>query len=341
MKYVNTKAVKRIETYKVKGPSKETRKYLVPLSFGPSSTTLLYILDEQLRNQRERMNRTLYELTVAHVDLEFEDEAAASRNNELWKAVQERFPTHTYTKIGIEDAFDLDIDWSSLGLTLDTSLPRKEQLSALLRQITTATSRADIASTLLTRLLTHLASATSCTSILYGDSTTRLAEKTLTSTAKGRGFSLPWAVSDGPSPFGMNIYYPMRDLLKKEIIQFTTFIEPPITDIMLPEQPLQIINTTSKSTTIEQLMTQYFASVEESYPSIVANVVRTGSKLLVPEVEEDSQRCGLCNMPVKKGEEGIYGWGGDQSSVSKAREGGGPSRTEGVLCYGCERSING
>ncbi len=286
------------------------------------------------------MNRTFYELTVAHIDLEFDDEAASAINNELWTAIQERFPSHTYIRVGIEDALDLDsIDWASLGLTIATVRPKTERLQALLKAISTATSRADISSILLTRLLVDTAQRNACTSILFGDSTTRLAEKTLTETAKGRGFSLPWQVSDGASPFGLNMYYPMRDLLKKEIMAYAKLITPPLTPLLTPEGPATIINTTSKGTTIEQLMTQYFEGVEKDYPSIVANVVRTGAKLETPKVE-DGESCGLCGIPVAEGTDGIYGWGGDQTSVNKAREHGLPARAQGTLCYGCSRSIN-
>lgn len=340
---MKTKAIKRIETYKEKGPRQAAKKYLVPLSFGPCSTTLLYILDEQLKNQRERMGRTSFELKVAHVDLEFLDEAASSRNKALYASVQERFPTHTYVSLGIEDALSLPtIDWTPLGLNVDDSLPHKERLQRLLKSILTATSRADISSTLLTRLLVDTAMKNECTSILFGDSTTRLAEKTLTETAKGRGFSLPWQVSDGASPFGPTMYYPMRDLLKKEIIQFTKLVtDPPLEELIIPERQKTIINTTSKGTTIEDLVTQYFESVEENYPSIVANVVRTGSKLEMPKQDGDEDMCGLCGIPVAKGTDGIYGWGGDQTSANKAAKHGLPAKTQGILCYGCSRSING
>lgn len=285
------------------------------------------------------MGRTSFELTVVQVNLEFSEDAESS----LWNSMQERFPTHTYITLGIEDALSLpSIDWASLGLTIDESLPHKERLQALLKSISTATSRADIASTLLTRLLVDTAAKNDCTSILFGDSTTRLAEKTLTETAKGRGFSLPWQVSDGASPFGPTMYYPMRDLLKKEIIQFTKLVsDPPLEELIIPERQKTIINTTSKGTTIEDLMTQYFESVEENYPSIVANVVRTGSKLEMPKQDGDEDMCGLCGIPVAKGTNGIYGWGGDQTSANKAMQNGLPAKTQGILCYGCSRSING
>ena len=337
--------IKRIETYtnKEKGNPQAAKEYLLPLSLGPCSTTLLYILDGQLKSLRERNAHRLFKLTVVHIDLEFSDEAAASRNKALWTSIQKRFPEHTYITLGIEVALSLErIDWTSLGLSIDEALPYKERLEALLRSISTATSRADIASTLLSRLLVHVATTNDCLSILFGDSTTRLAEKTLTETAKGRGFSLPWQVSDGASPFGPTMYYPMRDLLKKEIIQFIKLIsDPPLQELVIPERQKTIINTTSKGTTIEDLMTQYFESVEENYPSIVANVVRTGSKLEMPRQDGDEDACGLCGLPVAKGTDGIYGWGGDQTSANKAMQHGLPAKTQGILCYGCSRSING
>ena len=262
------------------------KRYLLPLSFGASSTSLLYILDGQLRKQSERMGRTSYELIIAHVDLEFEDASASERNCSLWTTVQDRFPQHTYVKVGLADALDIQsIDWPSLGLAVDEQLSLKDRLANLLKSITTATSRSDIASTLLTRLLVFVAEKNNCSSILFGDSTTRLAEKTLTETAKGRGFSLPWQVSDGPSPFGDNLSfnYPLRDLLKKELIAFTKLTSPPLSNIVVPVNTKSALSASSKSTTIDDLMTQYFESIKENYPSIVANVVRTSSKLKAPD----------------------------------------------------------
>ncbi|KFY38761.1 hypothetical protein V495_06408 [Pseudogymnoascus sp. VKM F-4514 (FW-929)] len=340
--YVNTKAIKRLETYKDRNRKSEAKRYLLPLSFGASSTSLLYILDEQLRKQSERMGRTSYELIVVHVDLEFEDAAASEKNSLVWKAVQDRFPKHTYVEVSIADALDIkSIDWLSLGLTVDEQLPPKDRLANLLKSISTATSRSDIASTLLTRLLVSVAEKNSCGSILFGDSTTRLAEKTLTETAKGRGFSLPWQVSDGTSPFGDNLSfnYPMRDLLKKELVAFTQLTSPPLSDIVIPVNTKSALSASSKSTTIDDLMTQYFESVEENYPSIVANVVRTSSKLKTPEVN-DGTECTLCGIPVAEGTDGIDGWSGEQSS-SAAQPVKEVNGQRPILCYGCARSING
>ncbi|PVH89636.1 cytoplasmic tRNA 2-thiolation protein-like protein 2 [Cadophora sp. DSE1049] len=339
--YVTTKTIKRMETYRIRGSTVAPRKLLFPLSFGPSSAALLHILDQHLQGQFDRMNRAAYELYVVHIDLYLE---AADREDsaKLLEKYKARFPRHKYSSFGLEDALLLDnIDWKALGLPpptgQETQKPGTERLQALVGSMPSATSRKDIATTLLTRLLVDVAKRNGCESILFGDSTTRLAEKTLTETAKGRGFSLPWQVSDGMSSYGVGFNYPLRDLLKKELVNFSSLTIPPLTDLIIYQNASSHISASSKLTTIDDLMVQYFESVEENYPSIVANVVRTSSKLK-PMSGDATTACDLCGLPVSEGTDGIFGWGGDQNSDSR------PVKLEsdhGVLCYGCSRSING
>jgi cytoplasmic tRNA 2-thiolation protein 2 len=342
MFYVNTKAVKRMETYRARGStSKTSKKLLLPISFGPSSASLLYILDNHLQGQIDRIGRTSYELILVYVELQIDQTTNSNINLERLKS---RFPRHVCIATNVKEALKLGgIDWNAMGLhssmSADGVISDGERFVQLLSSVTSATSRADLASILLTRLLVDVAQRNGCESILFGDSTTRLAEKTLTETAKGRGFSLPWQVSDGMSPYGVNFHYPMRDLLKKEIVKFSSLTSPPLTDIIVYQSQATQVSASSKSTTIDDLMAQYFESVEENYPSIVANVVRTSSKLKAPEVYSSSTACGLCGLPVVEGTDGIHGWGGDQSLDIKSSV---EERKEfGILCYGCSRSING
>lgn len=94
--------------------------------------------------------------------------------------------------------------------------------------------------------------------------------------------------------------------------------------------------------------------MEENYPSIVANVVRTGSKLVAGVRAEDvevedgdgaKKSCGLCGLPVPEGTDGIFGWGGDQNdddvSVWRLEREESGGRGKEILCYGCSRSIHG
>jgi cytoplasmic tRNA 2-thiolation protein 2 len=286
------------------------------------------------------MNRAAYELTVVHIDLHV-DAADRMDSFDLLEKYKARFPRHTYSSLGLEEALLLgDIDWKALSMPEHTTngqqKPRRELLQQLLDSTPSATSRTDIITTLLTRLLVDVAKRNGCESILFGDSTTRLAEKTLTETAKGRGFSLPWQVSDGMSPYGIGFNYPLRDLLKKELLTFSS-LQTPLTDLIIFQESSSHISASSKLTTVDDLMAQYFESVEENYPSIVANVVRTSSKLQ-PLTGDETTACGLCGLPVAEGTDGIFGWGGDQNSdIRPARKAG----NHDVLCYGCSRSING
>jgi cytoplasmic tRNA 2-thiolation protein 2 len=330
-----------METYKVRGPTKTAKKLLIPLSFGPSSASLLHILDHQIQGHYDRMNRAAYELYVVHVDL-YVDAADRKDSSILLEKYEARYPRHTYSNTGLEGALLLDsIDWSSFGLemspTIDDYRSDTERLQALMASMPSPTSRVDVISTLLTRLLVDVGRKNGCEAILFGDSTTRLAEKTLTQTAKGRGFSLPWQVSDGMSPYDVAFNYPLRDLLKKELVTFSSLTSPSLTELIIFQEPSSPISASSKLTTIDDLMAQYFESVEENYPSIVANVVRTSSKLKAL-IGEETTACGVCALPVTKGTDGIYGWGGDQTLDSYAERENGQC---GILCYGCSRSLHG
>jgi cytoplasmic tRNA 2-thiolation protein 2 len=281
--YVTTKAIKRMETYKMRGSVKVARKLLLPLSFGPSSASLLHILDGHLQGQYDRMNRAAYELFVVHID-QYVDEKDRKDSEALLEKYKARFPRHTYISLGLEEALRLEsIDWKSLNLPIlpedESEKPATERLQNMIGSMPSPTSRTDIIATLLTRLLVDVAKKNACESILFGESTTRLAEKTLTETAKGRGFSLPWQVSDGMSTYGVGFNYPLRDLLKKELVTFSYLTVPPLTDLIVQQESSSNISASSKNTTIDDLMAQYFETVEKDYPSIVANVVRTSSKL--------------------------------------------------------------
>jgi cytoplasmic tRNA 2-thiolation protein 2 len=340
LKYVHTKVIKRMESFRVRfSDTDQQRKILLPLSFGVSSVTLLHVLDQHLRTQAEKTRRTGFSLHVLFVDTSSVDKA--SLDDHLLAKAQEQFPSHKYTSLPLHDVFRLvDKDTSLLKLVPGwegkKDLPPPEQLSDLINSLTSATARSDVVSALRTRLIVEHAKASGCEGVLWGDSTTNLAQKTLAETAKGRGFSLPWQVAEGESPYGVTFNYPLRDVLKKELVSFVELSEPSLSPLV-HELSLSATQASmsSKNTTIDDLMKQYFESVEENFPSIVANVVRTADKLAAPTTSTSVSYCSLCSMPVAGGRFGIHGWGGDQEDGLDAPV------IEGAygLCYGCTRSI--
>ncbi|KAL1635064.1 Cytoplasmic tRNA 2-thiolation protein 2 [Diplodia intermedia] len=287
VKYVNTKAIKRMESYAyyVKNRSaNEERKLLLPVSFGVSSVTLLYLLDEHLKRQTAKTGRTGYALHVLFVDT-----AAVERDVPgvgTLEKLKEVFPGHEYSSVALADIFENSdakevlqaIPEAASADISGEAETAQERLERLILSLPSATSRSDVITILKNRVIVNFAQNHGCKGILWGDSTTKIAEKTLAETAKGRGFSLPWQVSDGMSPYGIVFNYPVRDLLKKELVAHAQLTDPPLTGLIHEEKPTQV-SASAKNTTIDDLMKQYFESVERDYPSIVANVVRTSSKL--------------------------------------------------------------
>ncbi|RMZ76704.1 hypothetical protein DV737_g4686, partial [Chaetothyriales sp. CBS 132003] len=155
----------------------------------------------------------------------------------------------------------LEQDLAKLGLVRAAGQGDRELYGAMMAAASTATARSDLAQVLLKRLVVCLAKQHNCASILWGHSDSRLAALVLADVAKGRGGSVPTTLSDGPSPAGVGFKYPMRDLYKAEIELYAS---------VLPQ------------------------GLSKKYASVMANVVRTASKLQVAEMDDEPTLCVLC-----------------------------------------------
>ena len=333
MKYVATKILKRLETNKLRGGFKDPqRTLLVPISFGVSSIILLHVLDQQLSNRVEAGRHAGYNLHILFVDQSAVLEQASVHDS--MEMLKRRYPSHTYTVVSLEEFCDygIEIDMPAIANALTNghnAIDKRTRLKHILSSLPSATSRADMIEILRRRLILAFAKAHSYDSILFGDSTTRLAEKTLSETAKGRAIALPWLTADGSSSNGTTCIYPLRDLLRKELGAYANMTSPPLTPLIC-EAPSQT-PTSSRDTTIDGLMTQYFESVEQNYPSIVANVVKTAGRLVAPSISEDTDVCAVCGYPIVD-----ESWGGDQlgSAVPRLANNNGSEHGK-ALCYGC------
>ncbi|WPG99788.1 Hypothetical protein R9X50_00260700 [Acrodontium crateriforme] len=301
-RYVSTKVVKRMESFRVRNsqPGAE-RTLLLPISLGSCSLSLLHCLNSQLVRQNERTGRPGFKLHVLHVS---DTESTAHLDK-----VKALFPDHVYSVIPLSDVSQLHYVTS-----IFSDQDRPTDLSGLLESLKSATSRTDISQILLRKLIVHFAQSHGCEAILWGDSTTRLAERTLAETAKGRGSSLPWIMTDGRSFQGITFYYPMRDLLTKETLSYLSLLQPPLIDLVVKDEVKPAVST--KNATIDDLMRQYFRGIERDFPSIVANVVRTASKLDSSLLDHAEAHCELCDMPL------------DGQSPENSR-----------ICYGCIRTL--
>lgn len=303
-----------METFRVRNVADgQPRKVLLPMSLGVSSVSLLHILHDHIEGQIRKTGRAGYSLHVVHVALD-EGEGPDLQPFEA------RYPRHMFSTI-LLDGNDTVVQNSRLA---------DSDLSGLISSISTPSSRKDIQVVALRKRLVDEAHRLECDAILWGDTTTSLAEKILAETAKGRGFTLPWLTNDGESPLGLPFYFPMRDVLRKELLPFADFVG-------LGGEYVQgngSLETTApvsmKNATIDDLMKDYFQSVEENYPSVVANVVRTSGKLHAGAGSEGLTSCSLCGMPFDASlEDGTAGQAAQAEGTSNTLD----------LCYGCNQTL--
>lgn len=301
-----------------------------------------------------------------HVDTDLsatasgEDESTLSQK--LLEGFAKRYPQLTFRRVSLSSVLELDtIDWAVL-----PALPSGEageetsskRLQAFFDQLPSTTSKADILRLFIRHILISTALKEGCRALVLGCSTTALAELTLGETAKGRGFSLPWMAGDGPMTIQrylasnptqnqatessdtqgketgttaqLSIYYPNRELFRNELVRYTTLVEPPLTDLIPSDDA--VVGSSSvvslRDVSIDEVMLRYFTDVEEKFPSIVANVVRTTAKLDRTASAEEERCCGLCGMGLDMlGDQRWKGEMGDDEDPG-----------EGRLCYGCSRA---
>ncbi|RYP48852.1 hypothetical protein DL768_005360 [Monosporascus sp. mg162] len=386
--YVCYKTVKRLEVLEreTRGKRLPTRpqRYLLGLSRGLSSTALLHIMHENARQQRGRKQQQRFELLVVHVandDGDDHQDALAggggssalgesgnrnrSRDRDDWlDRYRVRFPGTEIRTVDLSSVLGSPaVDWAALpdtGTEADADMSPARRLARLLDRLPSATSRADIRRLLTRHALLAAAAEHACDALLLGYNTTSLAELTLSETAKGRGFSLPWQINDGGFPVprsldlpaakadasSMPVYHPLREVFRKELDSYAAIVAPPLTELLPPSDRRGGHNgagavVSHKDLSIDDVMARYFGEVEQNYPSVVANVVRTTGKLNraagggAREQQGVGGRCGICGVALDMA--GDERWRGE---IGEEIDGTGEGR-RGGLCYGCEKSTRG
>ncbi|KAL4973132.1 hypothetical protein BDW66DRAFT_108697 [Aspergillus desertorum] len=334
IKFVGYKVFKRMEKYRLRRdlPRSGPCPVLLPLSYGLSSSVLLHMVHGQVERLLTKPHAPPgFELHVLIVEPSMIS-PPSSPHHGAFQSLQQQFPHASFTQLQLHSVFDYvpglnDILAEYAGQTFadDSSLPSKERLDAFRASITSATSIADVDSVLLNRLIVGFARSLGCLGIIWGDSDDRLAAKTLASVSKGRGSSLTWQVSDGPSPFGLEFSFPLRDLFTVELQSYANFF-PELINIIIPDAPLSD-NILTKNLSIDQLMMRYVSSQGAKYPGVMSNVTRTANKLEASRIITDGSRCALCDTFIFS-PEGRHTMDFEELPINQ-------------FCYACERSRPG
>lgn len=298
-RYVNSKILKRMESYRIKNQEGHERpKLFLPLSGGVSSQVLLAVLDAQCKKQYSKQGRTAYDIVVAYIDVTGQH---SDTGPQWYQQTYYNYGMHTYNRtLSIWDAFTTDVsleeELQTLGLKRALNMSDEDFYTFCISSATSVTSRSDLQQMILTRFLVALTKKERCSSTLYGHSDSRLAALSLAAVAKGRGGAVPASIADGLNAgYGISLNYPTRDLFKTELELYAQIQDPPI--IYVPDDVKETKNVPSiRNTSIDDLLTQYITSQGEKYPSIMANVVKTTGKLQTTESNASSGQtyCRLC-----------------------------------------------
>lgn len=323
-RYVSLKVLRRIENYRrpKSVPKGQRHKLLLPLSFGLSSSVLLHAVNAQIERQLSK-SFPLVGFEIYALVIEPSSIAPSSPSvEEHFDLVQKSFPRHSYKKIPFDSIYEYDPSicdvmnqFTGEEFVDDASRSNQERLDAFRAAISTATSKTDVDQLLLNRLITAYGKELGCDAILWGDSDSRLAAKTLANVAKGRGSSLTWQVSDGMAPSGLQSHFPLRDLFQTELESYAHLI-PELTAIIVPDEPPSE-NILTKNLSIDELMMRYVQTHGEKYPGVMANVTRTANKLQPLPVSANARRCTFCDAVIGASDE---------------------NSDNGQFCYACIRS---
>lgn len=286
-------------------PRPPDQHILLPVSLGPSSMALLDMCVEMIRAQKAiHRGRQGFYLHVVHVIM---DQGEEDATRERLRRLKERYPECEQVEaVRLPESCDTGVEV--------VQISRGEGVSGLddAMQQMNKTGREDSVGILRKRLIAKIAEKKGCQTIIYGHCQTRLAELVIALTAKGRGSAMPHAINDGG-------YYPLKDVLSSEVDIYNELQE---TDDLLVTRTKPPANVKLQS--IDDLVHQYFVSVEKDFPSVVSTVVRTANKLASQEEGEDN--CSICG--------GIRGK--DTLEWIKKITVNAPIEDAGeTLCYGC------
>ncbi|KAH3665488.1 hypothetical protein OGAPHI_003674 [Ogataea philodendri] len=313
------------DKFKVKyGNSKAERpRVLLPLSFGEGSVVLLDMvlshLEEQCRNERAVQG---YDLVVVHVG---KDDSRLQQIKQHYEGLLGRVRVEFAT--ADPSLFVRELGRLHVSEDYTSSVSEESEtmdLEQMLAQFDNRSSQQDFLQQIVREMIHRAAIARRCSVIIYGHSMTRLADETLALTVKGRGSEIFTRLTDGQFEYAntsLHVIHPLRDVLLSEIKAYVRFSE--LGQFVEPKP--EIKHKSAKNKTIDELVREYFETVESEYPEVISTVVKIGTKLDVPEgipIE-----CVLCHELVYQDSKTWL----EQMSESANTE----SKSAVPLCYGC------
>lgn len=313
IKFIQFRQRKQMEKFKVdySEPRPPDQHILLPISLGASSIALLDMCVELIRAQKTvHRGRQGFYLHALHI---LEEENSDNVKCILEK-LRERYPEcEEITTVSLLSQIK-DGEIESIKISNHDSTTT-DDLITIMNQHMNKTSREDTISILRKQLIDRYAEQAGCQTIIYGHCQTRISELVIAMTSKGRGSAMPHTINEAG-------YYPLREVLSSEVQIYNELQQ--ITDSVIPKQspPANV-----KLQTIDDLVYQYFISVEKDFPSVVSTVAKTANKLASTSTTASTTKyCSVCGDIS----------GDDTLEWVKKITVNAPTEDAGeTLCYGC------
>ncbi|BEI81063.1 hypothetical protein CcaverHIS002_0202230 [Cutaneotrichosporon cavernicola] len=328
-------------------PPPQTGGALIALSGGAGSTALLDFLVERRYlgpQATERVPAVWAQAFAVHVVFPGQSvgglkELAESRGI-------------TYLQVRAEDVFDSSLADKVAGLVQGIPSEDNEdnaaRLSALVASLPLP-SRPTILGHILDAVLATVASALPVSHLILGETATREAQRVITGTAQGRGFSLPLdlvtlssralgevGASGEVGALGASGVMRLRGARELSVKEAALYCH---------AKGLETFNYRQWGRkSIEGLTERFVATLSTRHPATVGAITRTAGKLQFTGQEGEGQEGPLCPLCRRPADPGIKEW---QARASLTVLPGHPSTTkeegalESLLCYGCAAALKG
>ncbi|WWC68416.1 uncharacterized protein I206_102343 [Kwoniella pini CBS 10737] len=185
-----------------------------------------------------------------------------------------------------------------------TSTPL-DQLRSILATLPPA-SRPSLLSSILNSLITVTSDIIPNVShVLLGETSTRQAQRLISGTALGKGYTLPLELAVTNKPYSKyTILKPMKDITIKEVSIYTHLKG--LNSIVRNDRKWDYSGPISKkdsrgkdhTRSLESLTEQFIANLGVTHPATVSTINRTGDKLTFTGEKQKGISCPVCQMPV-------------------------------------------
>ncbi|KAI9598063.1 hypothetical protein BDF19DRAFT_411404 [Syncephalis fuscata] len=185
-------------------------------------------------------------------------------------------------------------------IQLQTSLSDVDKLRLLFKQAESLSAREDLLFYLRQRVLHSVAVRKNCSAIWTAETATRIAIRTISNVAKGRGLTLPLETG-AQSDLDKDIAFwrPIRDVLAKEVGLYVRYRH-----LSMPSFPILLSTRRPAKASIgrlsEAVVIRIHCRIRARFVSTANTVTRTVGKLTPSANVDYERRCALCRMPADR-----------------------------------------